>query len=114
MQDPIRLSERSELQPDLTVLQHRPDFYASGHPGSADVVLAVEVADTTVAWDRNVKVPLYGGGGRIRGLDRRPGGRDGRRPRAPKAQGNVEVRQARRGEVLQVAGTTIGVDDVLG
>lgn len=63
VQDPMGLSERSEPQPDLTVLRPRPDFYASGHPEPADVLLVVEVADTTVGSDRKVKVPLYAAGG---------------------------------------------------
>jgi Uma2 family endonuclease len=63
VQSPVRLGERSEPQPDLAVLRPRPDFYASAHPGPPDVLLLVEVADTTVAWDTEVKVPLYAAGG---------------------------------------------------
>jgi len=37
----------------------RDDDYESGHPTPADVYLVVEVSDTTVAYDRNVKLPLY-------------------------------------------------------
>jgi len=59
VQNPIRLSDRSEPQPDLTLLQLRPDFYAQGHPQPAEVLLLVEVSDTTVEYDREVKIPLY-------------------------------------------------------
>jgi Uma2 family endonuclease len=59
VQDPIRLGEHSEPQPDLALLKPRPDFYASSHPGPEDVLLAVEVADQSAAVDREVKVPLY-------------------------------------------------------
>ncbi|MGB6016211.1 MAG: Uma2 family endonuclease [Nodosilinea sp.] len=59
VQSPIRLSNNSEPQPDLTVLQRRSDFYAEGHPQSKDVFTLVEVSDTTVEFDRTVKVPLY-------------------------------------------------------
>ena len=59
VQNPIRLSERSELQPDLALLRPRPDFYEHAHPGPADVVLVIEVAETSGDVDRLVKVPLY-------------------------------------------------------
>ena len=56
--NPLRLGKRSELQPDLALLRHRPDFYAAAHPGPADVLLWVEAADTGTAYDRSVKLPL--------------------------------------------------------
>jgi Uma2 family endonuclease len=59
VQSPIRLSNNSEPQPDVSILQRRPDFYAEGHPQSQDVLALVEVSDTTVEFDRTVKVPLY-------------------------------------------------------
>jgi len=58
-QNPIVLSERSEPQPDLTLLLSREDFYRQRHPRPEDVFLLVEVADTSLAYDRMVKVPLY-------------------------------------------------------
>ena len=59
VQNPVRLDEHSEPQPDVALLRPRPDFYASGHPTPADVLLLVEVAETSVQVDRQVKVPLY-------------------------------------------------------
>jgi Uma2 family endonuclease len=59
VQNPIRLGEHSEPHPDLALLRPRADFYASSHPGPEDVLLIVEVADTSAAVDREVKVPLY-------------------------------------------------------
>jgi len=59
VQNPIRLGERSEPQPELTFLKPRPDFYAQVHPGPADVLLVVEVAETSTDVDREVKIPLY-------------------------------------------------------
>ena len=58
VQNPLRLGEHSEPQPDLVLLAPRPDFYPS-HPGPADVLLAVEVADTSAEYDRQVKLPVY-------------------------------------------------------
>ena len=59
VQNPIRLDEYSEPQPDLCLLQPRADFYAQGHPAPADVLLVAEVADSSVGFDREVKLPLY-------------------------------------------------------
>jgi len=59
VQDPIRLGELSEPQPDVMLLRPRPDYYAGGHPEPQDVLLLIEVADTTAAWERGYKVALY-------------------------------------------------------
>lgn len=59
VQNPVRLPPRSEPQPDLVIARERADFYASGHPTSADVLLAIEVAESSVVFDRAVKGPLY-------------------------------------------------------
>jgi Uma2 family endonuclease len=59
VQDPVRLSSHSEPQPDLLLLRPRADFYASEHPGPQDVLLVVEVSDTTACYDRQIKAPLY-------------------------------------------------------
>ncbi|MGH9063130.1 MAG: Uma2 family endonuclease [Acidimicrobiales bacterium] len=58
IQDPLRLPG-SEPQPDLMLLAPRPSGYWDAHPGPRDVLLLVEVADTTVRYDREVKLPLY-------------------------------------------------------
>jgi len=63
VQDPIRLDAHSQPQPDLSVLAFRPDFYSDGHPAAADVLLAVEVGDTSAVQDRAVKLPLYAAAG---------------------------------------------------
>jgi Uma2 family endonuclease len=59
VQSPVRLDDFSEPQPDLALLRFRSDFYADAHPRPADVLLIVEVADTSADLDRAVKVPLY-------------------------------------------------------
>lgn len=59
-QNPVRLNRLSEPQPDLAVLRRRADFYATGaRPGPADTLLLVEVADSSLRFDRTVKLPLY-------------------------------------------------------
>ena len=60
VQNPVQFPEAdSELQPDILLLRPRDDFYAAGHPRGADVLLLIEVADTTLRLDRRVKIPLY-------------------------------------------------------
>jgi Uma2 family endonuclease len=59
VQSPIVLSNDSEPQPDLLVLRPRDDYYRKTHPLPRDVILVVEIADTSLAFDRNVKLPLY-------------------------------------------------------
>jgi Uma2 family endonuclease len=59
VQNPVRLDERSEPEPDIAVLHRRGDFYAEAHPGPGDVFVLIEVADASILVDRNVKIPLY-------------------------------------------------------
>jgi Uma2 family endonuclease len=59
VQNPIELSDRSEPQPDIALLHPRDDFYESRHPQPSDVFLLIEVADTTIETDREIKIPLY-------------------------------------------------------
>jgi Uma2 family endonuclease len=58
-QNAVRLDQHSEPQPDVCLLKPRADFYSSGHPSPEDVLLLVEVADTTLSFDRAVKLRLY-------------------------------------------------------
>lgn len=57
VQNPVRLGDLSEPEPDLTLV--RKDRDTSHHPGAADVALLVEVADSSLRFDRRVKLPLY-------------------------------------------------------
>jgi Uma2 family endonuclease len=58
-QNPIRLSDYSEPEPDIAVVRPRADRYASGHPTPDDILIVIEVADTTAESDRNAKIPTY-------------------------------------------------------
>ena len=58
-QNPMRLDDFSEPQPDIALLRWRDDFYRHAHPTPADVLLVIEVADSTVESDRSYKIPLY-------------------------------------------------------
>ena len=59
VQSPIRLDDGTEPQPDLALLLERADLYASGHAGPQDVLLLIEVADSSVGYDRDEKLPRY-------------------------------------------------------
>jgi len=59
VQNPVRLDDYSEPQPDFAVLKPRADDYRRATPVPADVLLIVEVADSSLAYDRTVKRALY-------------------------------------------------------
>ena len=59
VQSSVRLDVYSEPEPGVALLRPRADFYAEAHPGPEDVLLVVEVADTTAETDRRIKAPLY-------------------------------------------------------
>jgi Uma2 family endonuclease len=59
VQDPIRLADDTEPEPDLSVLRPRDDFYTESLPVPAEVLLLIEVADTSLLADRLVKIPRY-------------------------------------------------------
>jgi Uma2 family endonuclease len=59
VQNPVALDEHTEVQPDVAVLRMRADLYGISHPRPRDVLLIIEVADTTVRYDLDVKLPLY-------------------------------------------------------
>jgi Uma2 family endonuclease len=59
VQNPLGLSDVSEPVPDILVLRPRDDFYLARHPSAADVLLLVEISDTTLAYDRGRKLPVY-------------------------------------------------------
>jgi len=60
VQNPVRLDDFNEPQPDFCLLRPRDDFYRTVHPGGPDVLLLVEVAHTSQKYDRDIKTPLYG------------------------------------------------------
>jgi Uma2 family endonuclease len=59
VQNALVLNERSAPQPDVALLRPRADWYYASHPTAADVLLVVEVADSTLKYDLDVKRPLY-------------------------------------------------------
>lgn len=59
VQNPVAADTYSEPQPDLMLLAHRDDYYDFGHPSPSDVLLLVEVAASSLDYDRHTKVPFY-------------------------------------------------------
>jgi Uma2 family endonuclease len=58
-QAPISLPPNSEPEPDFAIVKNRDDNYLSAHPSPADVLLVIEVADSSLSYDQDVKIPLY-------------------------------------------------------
>jgi Uma2 family endonuclease len=118
VQGPTRfITLSSRPQPDLAILRPRPDYYAGGSPGVADIHLLIEVMDTSVEYDRRRKTPLYARAGvsevwlvdipaGILDVHRRPGQR-----------GYEDLRTARRGERVSPQAfpdVVVRVEDILG
>jgi Uma2 family endonuclease len=59
VQNPVLLLNHSEPQPDIALLRDHPRAYVRRRPTSTDIILLVEVSDTTLKTDRTIKVPLY-------------------------------------------------------
>lgn len=58
-QQPIIISEYSEPEPDLAIVRNVDDNYLSGHPQPSDILLLIEVADSSLKYDQEIKLPLY-------------------------------------------------------
>ena len=117
VQNPIVLNDYAEPQPDVALLRRRDDFYERSLPAPGDVLLIVEVADTTLEYDRQVKVPLYARSAvpevwvvnlpdeQVEVYTR------------PASGAHQDVRRYARGEAINsaaVAGLTVAVDEILG
>ncbi len=63
IQDPIILDDETEPQPDVAIVKFRANAYADSHPSAEDVLLLVEVADTSLEEDRLIKLPRYADSG---------------------------------------------------
>lgn len=59
IQNPVQLNDQTEPEPDVALLKHREDFYAKAHPVPADVLLVIEVADSSLEKDRTIKLEGY-------------------------------------------------------
>ncbi|MBE9059331.1 Uma2 family endonuclease [Sphaerospermopsis sp. LEGE 08334] len=58
-QSPIIIPPKSEPEPDFAIIRNRDDNYFSSHPQAEDILLVIEVADSSIKYDQDVKIPLY-------------------------------------------------------
>lgn len=58
-QEPITLPSNSEPEPDVVIAQKKADNYLSAHPTAADIILVIEISDSTLQYDRETKLTLY-------------------------------------------------------
>jgi len=116
VQNPVVLGVRDAPQPDVAVLQRRADRYLH-HPHARDILLVIEVADTTLAYDRDVKIPLYARAGIPEAWLVDLTGERIAVHREPQAGTYAHVRSADPGDVLaplHLPGVTLAVADILG
>ncbi|MBI2172043.1 MAG: Uma2 family endonuclease [Chloroflexi bacterium] len=116
VQNPIRLDDRSEPQPDVAVLHFRDDDYVSAIPTGQDIYFLVEVSDTTIAYDRETKLPLYARAGvpEVWLLDL--SARRVEVHRSPSPNGYLDMRHAYSGASLTPAAfpdLVVNIDEVL-
>jgi Uma2 family endonuclease len=63
IQNPVKINDLNVPEPDITLLKYREDYYAEKHPEPKDILLVIEVSDTTFAFDKEIKLPLYASAG---------------------------------------------------
>lgn len=116
VQNTLVLGQHDAPQPDLAVLKPRADVYRN-HPRAPDALLVIEVADTSLAYDRDVKVPLYARAGIPEvWLVNLPANRIDVH-RQPFAGRYSDIRAASRGDLLtpvHFPNVALAVDEVLG
>ncbi len=116
-QNPVVLNNTSEPEPDVALLKPRGDFYEAGHPQPADCFLLVEVGDSTIDYDRKVKIPLYAKAGIIEVWLVDLNGDAVEVYRQPEANGYKYFRRFLRGQTFSlgaIANISLTVDEVLG
>ena len=96
-QAPCVLPPYSEPEPDIMLLRPRADFYEQAHPRPADILLVVEVSDSSLDYDRGVKLRLYARAGIPEAWIVDVAGEVVEVHREPAATGYRDVRRARRG-----------------
>ncbi|MBD2253090.1 Uma2 family endonuclease [Nostoc parmelioides] len=58
-QQPITLSNYSEPEPDRVIVKNRDDDYLTSHPNAVDILLLIEIADSSLKYDQEIKLPVY-------------------------------------------------------
>jgi Uma2 family endonuclease len=117
VQNPVQVNDYSEPLPDVALLKRRDDFYAQANPQAADVLLIIEVADSSVGYDRGIKIPLYARAGIAEAWLVNLPEETIEIYTGPVREAYNEIRVAKRGESIaskSVPGLMIDVDAVLG
>lgn len=110
VQLPVRLDDHSEPEPDLCLARPRSDDYAGAHPGPADVLLVIEVSDSSLVYDREIKIPLYGRSGIESAWIVNLGRSVVEAYSGPSPDGYLERRTFRAGDQLAIPGTDETID----
>jgi Uma2 family endonuclease len=58
-QSPLSLSPTSEPEPDISIVQNRADDYLTAHPSATDVLLVIEISDSSLKYDQDTKRSIY-------------------------------------------------------
>ena len=117
VQNPVAADRMSEPQPDLMLLAHRDDHYDFAHPGPEDVLLLVEVADSSLLYDRVEKAPRYATARIPEAWLVDVSGETVTVYGGPGPDGYSEERLLRRGDEIRsvaVAGLRLPVDEIFG
>ena len=117
IRNPIRLDRYTEPQPDLVVARRRADYYAGGHPEIDDVLLVIEVADSSLLYDQVEKAPRYAGSGIPEAWLVDVSGERVTLCTGPSTEGYTEERVLAPGDKIvsaAVAGLRVPVDDIFG
>ena len=117
IQNPVHLSELSAPEPDVALLVYRDDFYGQQSPTAADLLLLIEVADSSAEYDRTVKLPLYARAGipEVWLVEVEAGGIDAYR--TPSASGYLLRQRYLPGQMIALAtglNVSVPVHEVLG
>ncbi len=116
-QNPLVIVPDSEPEPDIVLLGYRDDFYRHALPGPDDVALLIEVANTSLRYDRHVKGPLYAEAG-VRDywiVDLEGEAVEvSRQPQAGRFHHNVRVARGDALSPLAFRDTPLAVADILG
>ena len=117
VQNPVLLDNRSEPQPDIAVLAPRADMYSKSHATPEEILLLIEVADTTLAFDRGRKASYYAGVGVGETWVVDLAGQQVLVMRQPASGGYRHIRNLPQGATLDIEAfedVRLAVDDVFG
>lgn len=116
VQDPIHLNDNTEPQPDIALIRYRDDFYASAHPTPDDILLLVEVADSSLERDREKARGTYAKHGIPEVWIANLSDDCVERYRNPAQDGYADVSEFRRGDTISPSAlpdVELAIDDIL-